>query len=411
LQLDSSLEFKSLQMRLRFHTKSSYPLNIVLTLEWLLLAVAAISLIVMAINNPAGFFANGLGFITLAGMGLYFPRKWRDKWLYTAVEFLILLLLAFVLGFPLPATLFIVVVIRNCVLFADENLFQRSAITIICFVTCLIAQSLRLWQGRFVFAIAFNQIGLVWMGLAIVFGLVILFLQLLVDTVMIQKRSQEQLRKYALQIEELATVQERNRIARDIHDSLGHSLTIFNIHLEAAIRLLESEPAEAKALLLEVKQIGKKSLQEVRGSVMMLRADPHQGKSLEVAIAHLITDFQKTTGIIPHYIFEVALAENISEDLKVTIYRLVQESLTNIYKHSRASEVAIAIHQTVKAVKVCVKDNGIGFQLNHNPSGFGLQGMRERTTAIAGDLQIKTAPNQGCEIHADFPLPSPLSSF
>jgi signal transduction histidine kinase len=394
-------------MRLRLHTQSSYPLNIVLTLEWLLLAVAAISLIVMAITNRAsGIILNSLGFITLAGMGLYFPEKWRDKWLYTALEFLILLLLAFVLGFPLPATLFIVVVIRNCVLFADEDLLQRSAITVICFVTCIIAQSLRLWQGHFVFAIAFNQIGIVWFALLIVFGLVILFLQLLVDTVMVQKRSQEQLRKYALQIEDLATVQERNRIARDIHDSLGHSLTIFNIHLEAAIRLLESEPAEAKALLLEVKQIGKQSLQEVRGSVMMLRADPLQGKSLEVAIAHLVTDFQKTTGIIPHYIFEVALAENISEDLKVTIYRLVQESLTNIYKHSRASEVAIAIHQTTKEVTVCVKDNGKGFYLNHNPTGFGLQGMKERTTAIAGDLQIKTAPNQGCEIHAVFTLSS-----
>jgi signal transduction histidine kinase len=394
-------------MRLRLHTQSSYPLNIVLTLEWLLLAVAAISLIVMAITNrSSGILLNGLGFITLAGMGLYFPEKWRDKWLYTALEFLILLLMAFVLGFPLPATLFIVVVIRNCVLFADEDLLQRSAITVICFVTCIIAQSLRLWQGHFVFAIAFNQIGIVWFALLIVFGLVILFLQLLVDTVMVQKRSQEQLRKYALQIEDLATVQERNRIARDIHDSLGHSLTIFNIHLEAAIRLLESEPAEAKALLLEVKQIGKQSLQEVRGSVMMLRADPLQGKSLEVAIAHLVTDFQKTTGIIPHYIFEVALAENISEDLKVTIYRLVQESLTNIYKHSRASEVAIAIHQTTKEVTVCVKDNGKGFHLNHNPTGFGLQGMKERTTAIAGDLQIKTAPNQGCEIHAVFTLSS-----
>lgn len=389
-------------MRLRFFYQSSYPLNILLALEWLLLAIAAF----VAVFNHASslLLLNSLGLIGLAGMGLYFPKKWWGKWLYTASEFAILLLLAFVANFPMPAILFVVMVIRNCVLFADEDLRQRSAITAICFITCLISQGLRLWHGHFVFAIAFDQIGLVWISMLIVFGLVILFLQLLVDAVLVQKRSQEQLRKYALQIAELATVQERNRIARDIHDSLGHSLTIFNIHLEAALRLLYSEPTEAEALLLEVKQIGKQSLQEVRASVMMLRSDPLQEKSLDQAISLLITDFQKTTGITPEYVFEVSFAENISEALKVTIYRLVQESLTNICKHSSASEVAISIHQTSKGVKVSIKDNGKGFHLNHNPSGFGLQGMRERTLSLVGDLQIKSAPNQGCEIHANFPL-------
>jgi signal transduction histidine kinase len=396
-------------MAQRFYSQSSYPLNILLNLEWLLLAIAAI----VTIYNHASslLLLNVLGLIGLAGMGLYFPEKWLDKWLYTASEFAILLLVTFVGNFPLASVLFVVMVIRNCVLFADEDLRQRSAITLILFITCLISQSLRLWNWRFIFAISFNQIGLVWIGLLIVFGLVILFLQLLVDAVMAQKRSQEQLRRYALQIEELATVQERNRIARDIHDSLGHSLTIFNIHLEAALRLLYSEPTEAEALLLEAKQIGKQSLQEVRASVMMLRADPLQGKSLESAIAHLITDFQKTTGIIPRYLFEVSLAENISEALKVTIYRLVQESLTNICKHSGASEVAIAIQKTTDQMQLTIQDNGKGFDLRDRPTGFGLQGMHERVVELSGELTIKSAPNQGCCIHTIFPTSSPQNKI
>jgi len=253
----------------------------------------------------------------------------------------------------------------------------------------------------------------------IVFGLVILFLQLLVDAVLAQKQSQDRLREYALQIEELATLQERNRIARDIHDSLGHSLTIFNIHLEAALRLIYSEPTEAEALLLEVKQISKQSLQEVRESVMMLRADRLQGKSLFEAIAILVKEFQRTTGIIPQYKFEVFpecsfdnLSKDLSDSQKSTIYRLVQESLTNIYKHSAASEVEITIQAILKEpgkeIKVWIKDNGRGFNLNQHTCGFGLQGMKERTSAISGDLKIKTAPNQGCEIYASFPI-NPLS--
>ncbi len=120
--------------------------NILLILEWLLLAIAAIALIVVAgLNHGSNFWFNSLGLILLAGMGLYFPEKLRDKWLYTTSEFVIVLLLVFSLGFPLPAILFVVMVIRNCVLFADEDLLQRSTITVICFVACLVSQSLRLW--------------------------------------------------------------------------------------------------------------------------------------------------------------------------------------------------------------------------------------------------------------------------
>jgi signal transduction histidine kinase len=388
----------------RFYAQSSYPLNILLILEWLSLAMGAIALfLVSGFNHDfANLLPNGLGLIALAGMGLDFPDRWLDKWLYTICEFGVLLLLAFITNFPLPAILFILVVIRNCVLFAEEDLRQRFLITAIFFITCSIAQGLRLWQGHVVVAIALDQVGLVWAGFLIVFGLVILFLQLLVDTVLAQKRSQEQLRKYSLKIEELATVQERNRIARDIHDSLGHSLTIFNIHLEAALRLLYSEPTEAEALLQEAKQIGKQSLKEVRESVMMLRADPIQGKSLQEAIALLIYEFEKNTGITPHHIFEVSI--NLSDALKITIYRLLQESLTNIYKHAAASQVAIAIQQVSTKIEVSIQDNGRGFDLNDYISGFGLQGMKERTVALTGDLQIKSSPNQGCEIKANFPI-------
>jgi signal transduction histidine kinase len=248
-------------------------------------------------------------------------------------------------------------------------------------------------------------------GLTILFGLTFLFLHLLVDAVLAAQKGQEQLtqantrlREYALRVEELATVQERNRIARDIHDSLGHSLTVFNIHIGAALRLIHTDLPEAEALLLEVKQLGSQALQEVRESVTMLRADPLQGRSLYDAIGSLVREFHRTTGTLPTFTYEISTP--LAVELNFTLYRLVQESLTNIRKHAAASAVSIAIYQTATEIQVIVRDNGRGFDLHHNPSGFGLQGMQERSLALGGNLKITTALDRGCQIQVVFPARS-----
>ncbi|NKB18036.1 MAG: sensor histidine kinase [Pseudanabaena sp. CRU_2_10] len=403
-------------MNLTLHHRSSSPLRLLLLLEWVLLGVAAIAQILVAVVNPdLGLpLLNGIGLIVFAAMGFISPCRWADKLLYTVSEFVLLILLTFMGEFPLPTLLYIVLVIRNCVLLAGQNTLQgrlRSIVTALAFAICLLSQTYRLWFGRLPLEVPLNRIGLVWIGFSIVFGLVFLFLQLLVDAVLAERKGQEQLakanaqlRQYALRVEELATEQERNRIARDIHDSLGHSLTVFNIHIAAALRLLHSDPTEAEALLLEVKQLGTQALQEVRQSVKVLRADPFQGRSLFEAISTLIDEFQRATGITPTCTIEID--RPLSDELNFTLYRLVQESLTNICKHAAATEVAIAIQQTSREIQAIVQDNGKGFDLKCDPSGFGLQGMQERILALAGALKIKTAPGQGCHIQAIFPVRS-----
>jgi signal transduction histidine kinase len=406
------LKIIPIAMNLTLQLRSS-PLRLLFLLEWVLLGVAAIAQLLAALVKPGlGLpLVNGVGLIIFAGMGLISPRRLIDKLLYTVSEFALLILLSFRGESTLPSLLYVVLVIRNCVLLAGQDPPQgrlRSMITVLAFAICLLSQTYRLWYGRLALEVPLDRIGLVWIGFSITFGLVFLFLQLLVDAVLSERKGQEQLakanaqlRQYALRVEELATEQERNRIARDIHDSLGHSLTVFNIHIAAALRLLHSDPTEAEALLLEVKQLGTQALQEVRQSVAVLRADPFQGRSLVEAIANLVTEFQRATGITPTYTIEID--KPLSGELNFTLYRLVQESLTNICKHATATEVAIAIQQTSTELQAIVKDNGKGFDLHHNPSGFGLQGMQERTLALAGELKIKTAPGQGCHIHAIFP--------
>ncbi len=403
-------------MNLSIHPQSS-PLRLLRLLEWVLLGVAAaIQLLVAAVNPGIGFpLFNGAGLATFAAMRFVLPQqRLLHKLLFTAAELGLLLLLTFVGEFSSPSLLYIVLVIRNCELLKGRDSLQRklrSAITALAFAVYMLSQAYRLWYGLLPIKVALNQFWPIWVGFLIVFGLVFLFLQLLVDAVLSERKGQEQLaeanaqlRRYAMRVEELATVQERSRIARDIHDSLGHSLTVFNIHLEAALRLLHSEPTEAEALLLEVKQLGAKALQDVRESVTVLRTDPLQGRSLTEAIAQMVADFQRTTGIAPTCTLK--LDKPLIGELNFTLYRLVQESLTNICKHAAATEVAIGIQQSAQDIQVIIQDNGKGFQFHHKPLGFGLQGMQERTLAHGGSLKIKTNPGQGCHIQAVFPCQS-----
>jgi signal transduction histidine kinase len=411
-----------LLMNLGLESRSS-PLRLLLGLEWVLFGVAAISQIAaLAVNPQVDPWLDILGMAVFGAMRGIFPQRWIAKLLYTIAEFVLLLLLTFASGIPAPILLYVVLTIRNCILFAGQNDVRdrvRALFTVLAFAIGLLSLSNRLWAFKPIIQVAPAQIGSIWVGLAIVFGLVFLFLHLLVDAVLAERRGQEQLaaanqqlRQYAMRVEELATVQERNRIARDIHDSLGHSLTGFNIHVAAALRLLHTDPVEAEALLQEVKQLGTQALQDVRESVGVLRTDPLQGRSIASSIERLITEFQRATGITPSY--RIELDRPLPTELKLTLYRLIQESLTNICKHAAATEVAIGIQQSVTTIQAIVQDNGKGFDLdrvasalpNRHSAGFGLQGMHERTLALAGELTVKTAPGRGCHIQAIFPLPS-----
>jgi signal transduction histidine kinase len=393
-------------MSLRPQSRSSL-LPLLMTLEWILLGIIAIAQILVAIINatPIALIVNGLGLCLFAAMRLKMPRSQIGKVIYTSTEFGLILFLGLIGNIPLPTILFVVLVIRNCLLLEGRS---RAIVTGLAFLGCLSFQTYRLFHQSLMFKIPLDQFGPVLVGLLLAFGLVILFLHLLVDVALKERQGQEQLevantrlREYALRVEELATAQERNRIARDIHDSLGHSLTVFSIHLEAALRLLRSDPEQAATLLLEIKQLNSKTLQDVRQSVTALRSDPLREQSLSTAIANLVVEFQRSTQILPARIIQ--LKQPLTHELNVVIYRIVQESLTNICKYAAATEVEISIVQSISNLQVTIRDNGKGFEFKHNTTGFGLQGMQERTLALGGHFEIVSAPNQGCRVSAIFP--------
>ncbi|MBE9182742.1 response regulator [Oculatella sp. LEGE 06141] len=215
------------------------------------------------------------------------------------------------------------------------------------------------------------------------------------------RRALEHERSLNQQIEAMTAVEERNRIARDIHDSLGHALVALNIQMETALTLWHDAPHKAYEFLQEAKLLGSEALKAVRQSVADMRSDPLQGKLLEGAIAALVTEFHHTTGVLPEC--RIDLSKPLSNPLNTAIYRIVQEGLTNICKHAAATAVSITIYATDSTLFVTLQDNGNGFCREENLSGFGLQGMKERAAALGGQLEIISKPEAGCKISARFP--------
>lgn len=348
-------------------------------------------------------------------MGLRLPTKRiRNKVLYTALE-LSLLLATFLLDrrmgfFPL---LGLIIVIRSCLIFQQTG---RLIVAGLVFISSLLmlflgmpSAPLRHRHDVSSESIA-NTILTLNINAAITFGLTLLFILLLINALLAERQSREkllvaheQLRQYALRIEDQATLQERNRIAREIHDALGHALTAQSIQLENALLFLPPDAEKTKSFLQEAQRLGARALQEVRRSIVTLRANPLQGRSLEEALAKAITEFQTTTGIIPHYRLQVSQA--ISTEISTALYRITQESLTNIAKHSAATQVSLYLQQSHNTIHLQIVDNGQGFDPERNTTGFGLQGMRERTIALGGQFRLSSQPGEGCRITVSIPLP------
>ncbi len=222
------------------------------------------------------------------------------------------------------------------------------------------------------------------------------------EEVLARIENQLTIRRLNQRIEQMAALEERNRIARDIHDSLGHALVALNMQIQSGISLWEKHPQKAYEFFVEAKQLGSEALAAVRESVSAMRSDPLQGRLLEEAIAQLIREFHSTTGLLPTH--QIALTHPTPHSLNTVIYRIIQEGLTNICKYAEATTVQIQLQSTSEGVTLVVQDNGKGFCRDEQIAGFGLQGMQERAAAHQGQLSITSELGQGCQIKAYFPL-------
>jgi signal transduction histidine kinase len=247
----------------------------------------------------------------------------------------------------------------------------------------------------------------------IYYGMILSFVWLFVNALVSEHQGREhlsvmlsQLRDYSLRIEDQAALQERNRIAREIHDALGHTLTAQSVQLDSGLHLLNTNQIEQADIFFETaKSLCAQALREVRQSVSVLRRDCLAGQSLEEAIAALVDEF-KTTATIP-IDWSINVPRSLPLELSSTLYRIVQAALTNITRHSGATKATLQITAHSQTLYLVIKDNGQGFNPTQNSTGFGLQSMRERTLALSGQFHLFSEPGAGCLITVQIPLPSP----
>jgi two-component system NarL family sensor kinase len=215
----------------------------------------------------------------------------------------------------------------------------------------------------------------------------------------------ERARLFARSVE-AGAAEERNRLAREIHDTLAQGLSATALHLDTAEALLEAgaDPERVRAAVHQALQTTRDNLEEARRSVLDLRAAPLEGRTLAEALEELCAASRSVEGVEVHFT-SVGGARPLPSRVEAGLYRIAQEALSNVLRHARAETVSVRLTAEPDQITLSVEDDGCGFEVGETRAGrFGLIGMRERARLLGGDLRVESAPGAGTRLEAVVPL-------
>lgn len=245
------------------------------------------------------------------------------------------------------------------------------------------------------------RIAITTLGILIVFGAG--------EAMRSRREHYEEYRRAIAQRKQTEVQAERVRIARELHDVLAHSLSQINVQASVALHLMEKQPDKASEALSSIKDTSKTALDEVRSVLGVLRAEGGQDPSAPLVPE---PDLSRLAGLVASVTsqgVEVTLDNDIVDAPKavqLAIYRIVQESLTNVVRHANASVAHVAISAEASGFRVIVDDDGMGVPEGAVPpaeGGRGLLGMRERAELLGGTLDISPSPRGGLRVTARIP--------
>ena len=340
-----------------------------------------------------------MGVFTL--LSLIFPIN-RPLWQRRAYVFLeiLLLVLALLMGVPFDILLYIFIA-KSCFLLDRKDVVIIIIATGIAWNLLLIALVPRaiefanahpeFWSDpkRVLFSTLLNGIGSYLAAST--------FVILLSFAVIAERKSRQKAEFLTKEVETLAATLERTRIARDIHDSLGHTLTTLDIQLEVAQTLRQRDPEQARQALDTAKLLASQCLTDVRRALQTMR---QTNFNLNQALGTLVEQVQQNQP------FKIQMQVNLPQlplQTSHQLYCIVQEGLTNIRKHAQATHARLQSQFTSDSVTLELIDDGKGFDLELPRSGFGLRGMQERVQLLGGELKIDSAPDQGTYIQVTIP--------
>lgn len=212
------------------------------------------------------------------------------------------------------------------------------------------------------------------------------------------------------QVQDVAVIQERERIAREMHDGIAQLLGYINIQTIAVNRFISNrELVQAQEELAKMQDIARDLYADVREGILALKTTTNRQKGLMAALREYIERFMEMSGVrVEMQVAVDAAHPPLDPNAEIQLMRIVQEALTNVRRHSKATAVAVAFGLNGSQFEVAIADNGQGFDPARLPTTgwprFGLQTMRERAQSVGGTLQIDTAPGQGTRVLVRVPL-------
>jgi two-component system NarL family sensor kinase len=206
---------------------------------------------------------------------------------------------------------------------------------------------------------------------------------------------------------QFGVVEERNRLAREIHDTLAQGMTAVALQLESVDALLEAnaDTDRVRATLARAMSLNRANLEEARRSVLDLRSATLDGRSLAQAVHALARGWSEP----PRLLATVTGANQpLPQRIEVGLYRIIQEALTNVMRHAQAREVRLRLVITPASVRATISDDGVGFDPAQVPEGrFGLVGLNERAKLLGGTLYIASSPAKGTRLVVKIPVRAP----
>jgi signal transduction histidine kinase len=317
--------------------------------------------------------------------------------------------------FPGPVVAIVAAAAAVAMLFGDQNLPPYVALGFA--VVSAIVRGARIWAWisvavAWVATLSFAlSIGVAWHPLRIAsVTLGILIVIGIGEGIRSRREHIAEYRRLASQ-RKLSEVQaERVRIARELHDVLAHSLSQINVEAGVGLHLMEKQPQKAADALASIKETSKSALDEVRSVLGILRAEGGADPSAPLVPEPDLSRLAGLAASVSEQGVSVTLANSISDSppaaTQLAIYRIVQESLTNVLRHARASAASVTLSERDGDYLVRVTDNGSGTGTevgDHDDSGRGLLGMRERAELLGGSFSARRASGGGFEIEARIP--------
>ena len=208
-----------------------------------------------------------------------------------------------------------------------------------------------------------------------------------------------QLRQHASTLENLTISRERNRVARELHDTLAHTLSGVSVQLEAVKAYWAVDPPRAQAVLDKAQNVARAGLHETRHALTALRASPLEDLGLLLALHQLVEEAAARANLA----LELSIPDPfpvLQPEVEQCLYRVAQEAIANVIYHADARRLTVAVRQEQAAIELVIRDDGMGFTPDNpvSPGHFGLAGMRERARLIAGQLSISSNTGTGTTV-------------